>query len=277
MIYSPGPVLIDIGHLFGWQKSLPIRWYGLTTGLGFLIGIFLILFQLKNKVNTEQKQNLLDLLFWGFLGGVIGARLWFVILNFNYFSQNLTEILAIWQGGQSIQGGLIGGFLSGCFYYKINSNKSGFLPLGQIIDLAGMALPFAQAIGRFGNFFNTEAFGKPTNLPWALYVPEANRPIQYIAAEGFHPTFFYEAIYLILIGFYLKAMYERKTTYSGNLFCLYLILYSIGRFFLEFMRLDSLKIGFFPAAQVLCLVFILIASFFYFYLPNYKLDKIKNP
>ena len=273
MIYSPGSVLIDIGHLFGLSKSLPIRWYGITTGLGFLGAIWLILFQLKGKANTEQKQNLLDLLFWSFLGGVIGARLWFVILNFTYFSQNPIEILAIWQGGQSIQGGLIGGFLSGYFFHKLNSTKSDFLPLGQIADLIAISLPFAQAIGRFGNFFNTEAFGKPTNLPWALYVPEANRPIQYILADGFHPTFFYEAIYLIFIGFYLKSLYDKKTTYSGNLFCLYLILYSVGRFFLEFMRLDSLKIGFFPAAQVLCLVFIIVSSFFYFHLSKRVSEK----
>ncbi len=256
MLYSSGPIILDLGELLNLKVSLPLRWYGLLTGLGFLGALFLIQQLVKDKISEIQKQNLFDLLFYCFIGGIIGARLWFAILNFKYFAQNPAEVFFIWQGGQSIQGGFMGGFLAGYLFYKLNSAK--LLPFWETADLIAVALPFAQAIGRWGNFFNIEAFGKPTNLPWALYVPPALRPEKYFGDTGFHPTFAYESLYLILVTVFLIWLFQKKNLPNGFIFFLYLILYSFGRFFLEFLRLDSLFIGIFPAAQVICIITIII-------------------
>ena len=117
MIRSPGPVIVDLGKLLGLEGSFPLRWYGLLTGLGFMVAVWLIFAQLKDKTNDEQKQNLFDLLFWCFLSGIIGARLWFVLLSWQYFSANPIEALFIWHGGQSIQGGFLGGLVGGLLFY----------------------------------------------------------------------------------------------------------------------------------------------------------------
>lgn len=272
MLHSPGPIIIDIGKILNLPIDLPLRWYGLLTGLGFLVALIIIQKLLKNKISNEtQKQSLFDLLFWCFIGGIIGARLWFVILNFNYFKQNLAEVFYIWQGGQSIQGGLLGGFVAAYIYYKKHASQ--LLPFWEIADLIAVSLPFAQAIGRIGNFFNIEAFGKPTDLPWALYVPPALRPDKYFAENSFHPTFAYESLYLLLIGFILIWFYKNNIRSKGFIFFLYLIFYSIGRFFLEFFRLDSLLIGAFPAAQVVCVISVLIGSGGVFLLKTKQVNK----
>jgi phosphatidylglycerol---prolipoprotein diacylglyceryl transferase len=265
MLYSPGPIIFDLGNLLHLPLSLPLRWYGLMTGLGFIMAIFIIQRLAKNKLNEAQKQGLMDMLFWSFIGGIIGARLWFVLLSLNYFAKDPIEVFYIWQGGQSIQGGFIGGFLTAYLYYKFKAQKLQ-LPFLQTYDWAALALPVGQAIGRWGNFFNTEAFGKPTNLAWGLFVPTSLRPVGYATSQSFHPTFAYESFYLLLVALFLWACNKNLNLKPGVSFCLYLILYSVGRFFLEFLRLDSLLIGPFAAAQVICVVTIVLAACFCIFL-----------
>jgi phosphatidylglycerol:prolipoprotein diacylglycerol transferase len=298
MLHSPGSIIIDFGELFNLNRSLPLRWYGLLTGLGFLAAFLVINSRASRpfkkdseqiisekkeswQITEIQKQNLFDLLFICFIGGIIGARLWYVILSWNYFAHNTNEILQIWQGGQSIQGGIFGGFVSALLVYqfKKSQNKlSDLPPFKNLADLIALGLPIGQAIGRWGNFFNNEAFGKPTQLPWAQFIPPEFRPEKYLGYISFHPTFLYESIYMLLVFFFLLSLHqsiinekEQKLNIfglqlnlpfkisTGSLFPIYLILYSIGRFFLEFIRLDSLLIGSFPAAQIIC-VFMIIVS-----------------
>lgn len=268
MLHSPGPIIVNLGSLINSNLELPLRWYGLLTGLGFIVALLVISKLSENKLSEPQKQSLQDLLFWCFIGGIIGARLWFVMLSFSYFTKNPLEVFSIWQGGQSIQGGFVGGLISAFIFqkYKSLSSADGKLPLAQIFDWAAIAMPIGQAIGRWGNFFNIEAFGKPTALPWGLYVPPELRPAAFSQEEAFHPTFAYECIYLLAVSACLWFLYRNNSFKKGTLFCLYLILYSCGRFFLEFLRLDSLLVGQIPAAQITCLATIIVALGFSFWL-----------
>ncbi|MDX1921131.1 MAG: prolipoprotein diacylglyceryl transferase [Candidatus Caenarcaniphilales bacterium] len=272
MLHSPGPILVDLGKLFGAGYSLPIRWYGLLTGLGFLVSAIYVNFLIAKRANEEQKQNLIDVLFWCFFGGIVGARLWFVALSWDYFAAQPIKIFHIWEGGQSIQGGFVGGILSGLFFYwlkKADSKPESYLNRLFVCDLFGLALPLAQAIGRWGNFFNTEAFGKPTNLPWGQFVPPHLRPEQYLGSSSFHPTFLYESIYLLFVAGFLYFLFRRRDSgliklNNGTILCIYFMLYSLGRFFLESMRTDSLYISIFPAAQVVCVLTFGLALLFAF-------------
>lgn len=268
MIHAPNSVLLDFAL---WGKQITIHWYGVLYCLAFLVGYaigsYLVSRYYLSQLNytKQQKEEILSSIFdWAlisFIGGIIGARLWFVVLQWDYFAVNPLEIPQIWLGGQSIQGGIIGGVLTAYIYYLFNRAK--LIPFRQMLDYAAITLPVSQAIGRFGNFFNIEAFGQPTNLPWALYVPAHLRPANYLEYSGFHPTFFYEAIFLFITAFLLLYFYNKflkERLVPGSLFIIYLIFYSIGRFFLEYLRLDSLLIIGIPAAQVICLITIIISS-----------------
>lgn len=259
MLHSPGRVLLDLGDLFGWGVSLPVRYYGLCIGVAFLVVLWGLVSLLSKHFSQSNRNLLYDWAIWTFVGGVLGARLWFVLLNFEYyFLEHPLEIFAIWEGGQSIQGGFVGGVLFSYVYYVRNKLS---MPISWLYaaDVTAIMLPIGQAIGRLGNFFNTEGFGLPTSMPWGLYVPYAERPAGYLSEQSFHPVFFYEGILLLVVSlvlFYLWAYYKRLSV--GVLFCAYLIAYSVIRFFLESIRLDSLYIGIFPAAQVICIITVII-------------------
>jgi len=192
---------------------------------------------------------------WLVLGGLIGGRLYYVGFYWEYFSTHPGEILAFWRGGLAIYGAMAGGALSLLLFAK-KRRLPGFL----FFDLAALALPLGQAIGRFGNFFNSEAFGSPTNLPWKMFVSEWARPVQYLTTNFFHPTFLYEtmwdfAVFLILL--YLS----RRTLRAGALIGSFLILYPLGRFFIEGLRVDSFFAGGVRVDQVTSLLFMLAGAF----------------
>ncbi|HEY9886692.1 MAG TPA: prolipoprotein diacylglyceryl transferase [Vampirovibrionales bacterium] len=271
MFKSPGPVIYDFSDLLPFDFAL--RWYGTLIGLGFFVACSIVFLLVKKESNETQRNNLLDLLFFCFFGGIIGARLWFVVLNATYFLSNPLESVQIWHGGQSIQGGFLGAIVAGLLFYSIkkaDGKPNEFLNRYKVCDLLAVALPFGQAIGRWGNFFNNEAFGLPTKLPWALFIPEQSRPFQYIGFTTFHPTFLYEFIYLLACGLLMLFLYKREVVKPGVLLCLYFILYSLGRFAIEFIRIDSLMIGPFAAAHVICFATIAAASFFAYKFSNIK-------
>lgn len=177
-----------------------------------------------------------------FIGGILGARLYFVALNWRAFSTRPEEILATWLGGLSIHGGMLGGLLSGFAYAKL-AKKPPFL---HGIDIAGTILPLAQGIGRWGNFFNSEAFGKPVteDFPLRLYIPQNNRPPQYMDANFFHATFLYECIWdVALFALLYNFAFDRLRRYPGMTFLLYIFAYSIGRALIEPMRTDSIMVN----------------------------------
>lgn len=239
-------------YLFG----RPVMKYGIMMGTAIAVSL-LVLNKIRKKYYSDviSEDMLFDLSFWLIVGGVLGARIWYVLLNIPYYSANAGEIFAISHGGISIQGAIVGGVLAGFIYTK--KHHLCFLKLA---DLFAYALPIGQAIGRWGNFFNSEAFGKPCDLPWKLYISQENRPEKYFYNEYFHPTFLYESLANIVIFFVLYFVLRKKfKNQSGAIFFSYLILYSTVRFFIEFVRVDSvLNIGVVPIAAIISIIFALI-------------------
>lgn len=235
MFQSPGSILVKLG-------PLSIHWYGVLIGAGILLCYLYITAELKRrKIDAKYLDNLA---FWTVLSGVVGARLYYVIFNLPYFSQSPLEIFQIWKGGLAIHGAFLGGALS-----VIICARRYKLPFLLYADAIAPSVLFAQALGRWGNFFNNEAFGTPTSLPWKLYIPEQFRPARYIDAAYFHPTFLYESLWN-LAGFALLVYLSRKFKKPGAVLCVYLIWYSAGRFFIEILRTDSLYFGQLKAAQI---------------------------
>ena len=235
---------------------LQIRYYSLTM-VSALVAAYLIAWQRAKRAGLAEKV-FEDLVFWAVLVGFICARVYYVIFYWSYYAGNYSEIYKVWHGGLAIYGGLIGGMVT--IYFFARHNKLNFF---KITDILALALPLAQAIGRLGNFFNYEAFGKPTNLPWKIFIPWSFRPENYKQYSYFQPTFAYEMLWniLVFIGLWLVEKYcPRFKAKVGSITGLYLILYSIGRFFIEGMRLDSAYLGHFPLAvdQIVALFMILL-------------------
>jgi phosphatidylglycerol:prolipoprotein diacylglycerol transferase len=211
--------------------NFTVRLYGITMAVAILVGYFVARkFAWKFGINHQEVD---DFVFWITIVGLLGARIYYVIFDWQYFASNYSEIYKIWHGGLSIYGAIISGLL----FILIYSRKKAY-SVYQLLDLAALSLPLAQVVGRFGNFFNQEAYGKPTNLPWKMYVDIAHRPWNLRQFDFFHPTFFYEAIWDIIIFVILWKKLAGRVS-PGILAFSYLGLYSIGRFFIESIRLDS--------------------------------------
>lgn len=210
---------------------IDIRWYGLLMSAGILIA-YLVAKKIAVRLGVPALH--IDRIATAVIfGGFIGARLYYVIFSWDYYRLHLGEILQIWKGGLAIYGGLIGGALGGYFYSK----RAG-IDFFKILGTLAVAAPIAQAIGRFGNFFNHEAYGAPTDLPWKMYVPAQFRSSDHLAEQYFHPAFLYEAVWSVLIFLFLWHLSSKKP--NGRLLLGgYLVLYSLGRFFIEGLRLDS--------------------------------------
>jgi phosphatidylglycerol:prolipoprotein diacylglycerol transferase len=189
------------------------------------------------------------------LGGLVGARLYYVLFNLEYYAQFPAKILAVWEGGLAIHGGLLGGVAVGGAYAWAKR-----LPILAYLDVAAPSLAIGQAIGRWGNFFNEEAFGTPTDLPWRLYISPAHRPLAYANEEAFHPTFLYESAWDFVIFLVLTIWLRQRLAPSrGALFLSYIGLYSAGRFFTEALRTDALMLGPLRIAQLVSVVGVALA------------------
>lgn len=235
--------------------NIPVTKYGLTLGFAVMTGIFLLNFFAKKISPKITSDDVCDFAFWLTVGGIVGARLWYVVLSADFYLTYPYEILAVQHGGLSIQGALAGGALA-AFLFSRKKN----LPFLALTDLCSLVLPICQAIGRLGNYFNGEAFGLPCNLPWKIYIPFENRPLRYLGYDYFHPTFLYEMIANIFIFFALLYCFNAsKPLNKGFLTFLYLILYSTVRIFIEFIRVDSvLNIFGIPVAVWVSVAFVFI-------------------
>ena len=231
---------------------LALRWYGLILALAILTSYFIIR---KNSWKFGISQEAVDdFSFWLTIVGIIGARFYYVIFNLDYFSKNWNEVYQIWQGGLSIYGAVLAGL--GFVYFYTRKRVYNFW---QIADLLALGLPLGQAIGRFGNFINQEAFGVPTSLPWKMYVAPLYRPIQFAQEKFFHPAFLYEALANVLIFILLYKLVGKHK--PGTIALAYLASYSLFRFFIEAVRLDSFIIQGFRVDQVIAfMIFITAAS-----------------
>ncbi|MBD2253425.1 prolipoprotein diacylglyceryl transferase [Nostoc parmelioides] len=241
---SPGPVLVEIG-------PITIRWYGLLIATAVLIGVSLSQYLAKRRqVNPDL---LSDLSIWLVIGAIPAARIYYVLFQWSDYAQHPERIIAIWQGGIAIHGAIIGGTIAALIFAKLKR-----VPFWQLADLVAPSLILGQAIGRWGNFFNSEAFGRPTNLPWKLYIPIERRPPDLASFEYFHPTFLYESIwdlmvFALLITLFFRSLAGKPRLKVGTLFMVYLAAYSLGRLWIEGLRTDSLMLGPLRIAQVVSL------------------------
>lgn len=249
MFQSPTDVAFDV---FGF----PIYFYGIILASAIFVGVYCAYFLYKLFYNKQEASKIIDFSPYIIIIGIIGARLYYCLVNFSYYVKHPLEIFYIRQGGLSIHGVIIIGILA--LYTFSKKYKLSFLKLIDVF-LCGTAL--GQSIGRWGNFFNSEAFGTPTNLPWKLYIPITHRPSQYIDFKYFHPTFLYESIFDFLIFLILLICFKKLSKSPGVLACLYLIMYSIVRIIVEHFRIDSvLNIDGIPIAQLVSLIIIVVAS-----------------
>ncbi|HYY76719.1 MAG TPA: prolipoprotein diacylglyceryl transferase [Gaiellaceae bacterium] len=170
---------------------------------------------------------------WGVLGGVVGARLYHVITSWSTVDEEWWEPFAVWEGGLGIWGGIAGGVLAGAIVVR-RAGESVF----RFMDAVAPGLLLAQAIGRFGNYFNQELFGEPTDLPWALEIDPANRPEGFEQFATFHPTFLYESLWNLLGVGVLLLVDRRLRIKAPGLFALYVAWYTFGRFWEELLRID---------------------------------------
>lgn len=223
--YLPSPIIFNWG-------SLSLHWYGLLLSIGVLLGYGLSRHLWRERGGQVNKFD--SLLLWLLLGGFIGARLIDVfVFEWWYFKDNLFEIWKIWQGGLAFHGSLFGGAVALWLWCK--HNKHTWLELA---DVLAPALALAQAIGRWGNYFNQELFGLPTTLPWGIPIVLSYRPAAYSTFTHFHPTFLYESLGLLILTLVLWKL-RKHNWRKGQLFSLYLIASGILRLALEFLRIDD--------------------------------------
>lgn len=242
----------ELINLFG----LSIRWYSVLILIGAALGIYLLKREAKRfGMNWDFVFNLS---FWTLIIGILGARVYYVIFNWAEYRSNLFDIFKIWNGGLAIHGGLIAGAITAYVYCK--KNKANTL---KIIDMALPSVIIAQAIGRWGNFFNSEAHGMATSLSKlkSLHIPGFVIDGMKIDGVYYHPTFLYESL-LCLLGFIILIIIRRnKYTKVGTITGTYLMLYSAGRFFIEHLRTDSLMLGGFRVAQIVSIMLFLTGLF----------------
>jgi phosphatidylglycerol:prolipoprotein diacylglycerol transferase len=248
---SPGPIMLELG-------PLAIRWYGFLIACAVVIGVSLSQWLAQKRGLDPDVVG--DLVIWLVIGAIPGARLYYVAFEWQNYASRPWDILAIWQGGIAIHGAIIGGTIAAILFAR--SQKISFW---RLIDVIAPSLILGQAIGRWGNFFNSEAFGRPTDLPWKLFIPLRNRPPQWSSFDYFHPTFLYESlwnlgVFAVLLSLFFWGLRHPGALKVGTLIFAYLILYSLGRVWIEGFRTDSLMVGPLRVAQIISLIEIALGT-----------------
>lgn len=228
---SPGPLLFQLG-------PFSLRWYGLLIAIAVLLG--LLLATRLGRQRGIEPALIADLLPILVLAAVVGARLYYVIFEWRQYQLNWLDALAVWRGGIAIHGALIGGTIAVILYCRWRR-----IAFWNLLDVLVPSVAMGQAIGRWGNFFNSEAFGLPTDLPWKLTIPFANRPVEFLDQTTFHPTFLYESLWNLGVVALLLLLFRRASQGNlqlpaGALSCVYLLSYSTGRLWIEGLRIDPL-------------------------------------
>ncbi len=225
MLPTPNPIAFTV---FG----LDIMWYGIMIAAAMVLAV--IITYRRAPIHNISSEKTLDFVLICIPMGVIGARLYYVIFDWSYYAGDFYKMINIRNGGLAIHGGLILGFLTAIILCRLWNVR----PMN-LLDLVAPAIAIAQSIGRWGNYFNSEAHGGPTNLPWGILVD----------GQKVHPTFLYESIWCFLL-FIILIIVDNNRKFEGQTFLLYGILYSVERFFVEGLRTDSLMIGPLRQAQV---------------------------
>jgi len=242
------PVLIRIG-------PLSIYWYGVLIMLG--CGLAATIASRLSRRNGHNPDLAWDMLTYAMIGGILGARIWHIMTDLDYYLAHPNQMFGFQMSGLRIYGGVFGGALMlAVFAWRKK------LRFWEWADYAAPGLILAQAIGRWGNFINQESYGPPTDLPWGIYIDPSRRLPGLEMYERFHPFFFYESIlnfFVFLILLYLSLRWVKKRSY-GDIVCLYGVLYSVARIFVEPWRLDPWKVGDIYVAQFVALGVLLAAG-----------------
>lgn len=212
--------------------GIDVAWYGVIISFGMFLGVLVAMHRAKKEGLHED--TIIDLVLLAVPAAIVGARLYYVIFNWEYYGQHPLDIIKIRQGGLAIHGAIIVGALVGYLFCRYRR-----LSFWRIADVCAPSIILGQAIGRWGNYVNQEAYGRPTNLPWAIEVNGVK----------VHPTFLYESLWNFAVFIFLLYLTGKKK-FSGQIFLYYLIFYSLGRFFIEGLRIDSLMLGPFRVAQL---------------------------
>ena len=239
MLGTPDPIAFTI-------LGLEVRWYALLIVSALLLGFYIL--RVKLKKNDLSTELLYDIFIAIVPIAILCARLYYVAFELDYYLKHPSEILAIWNGGLAIHGAILGGL----FGLYILCRKKKLLIL-QILDIIAPSLILGQAIGRWGNYFNMEAHGRITDVPWAITVYDNT-----LGMIKVHPTFLYESLWDFMVFFVLMFVIEKKKKYYGEVICWYSILYSIGRCYIEGLRTDSLYFMGLRIAQLVSLLGVLI-------------------
>jgi prolipoprotein diacylglyceryl transferase len=227
-IPSPSSGRLELG-------PLSLNAYGLMIALGVVAAVWLFGRRLEERnIGTREDANAIAV--WGVIAGVIGARIYHVATDWELFEGDWWRVFAIWQGGLGIPGGMLAGVLVGTW-----AGKRRGIPLGPGLNAVAPSLPLAQAIGRWGNYFNQELYGRPTTLPWALEIDDQHLPSdgRYPPGTTFHPTFLYESLWNLLLFGALLWIDKRFRLANGQLVAIYVLGYGIGRLWVESLRIDE--------------------------------------
>ncbi len=265
--------------LFGYD----VHWYGIVIAFGFTLAVLY-----GGRMAYKWKMSLdgmTDVLIWGTLFGIVGARAYYVAFEWDYYAEHLNEVFAIWNGGIAIYGGIIGAIIGAAIGCKIG--KVNFLNL---LDLGSLGLLIGQGIGRWGNFFNQEAFGINTDTAmfrmWSTKIRDTlEASADTLAAKGMevdpstavHPTFLYESVWCLLSFVILHIIVTKHRKFKGEIFMLYGVLYGMERMIVEGMRTDSLYIAnsTIRVSQLLSAIIVVVAlAFFVFFMVKYKQNKL---
>ena len=233
--------------------SIEVRWYGILISLGMILGLYIA--YKESKRQGYNPDDIVDLALWCIPAALIGARAYYVAFQWEYYKGNILKMINTREGGLAIHGGLIAAVIVGYFFVKKKK-----IPFWKTADIVAPSIALGQAIGRWGNYMNGEAHGGPTNLPWGIMI------------EGIkvHPTFLYESLWAF--GIFLFLIYYRKNKrFDGELFILYAVIYSVGRFWIEGLRTDSLMFVGIRVAQLVSLLVVCIGLFLF-----YKLRKERD-
>lgn len=232
------PEGFSIGPLF-------VRFYGIILMSGAVAGAFLATKRARQR--GYDSDIVWDLFIYLLIGGIIGARVWHILtpspstgITTSWYLSHPLDALAVWKGGLGIPGAIIGGLIT--LYIYSRRMKIDF---SEWTDIAAPGLALGQAIGRWGNYVNQELYGAPTNLPWKIFIDSDHRLANYLNVEYYHPLFLYESLWNLMNMFLLLWISRRyaESLKNGDVFLIYLIVYPIGRFLLDFLRLDASMVG----------------------------------
>ena len=225
LLPSPPTGVVHIG-------PFPLRAYALCIILGVVLAV--VLGDRRFVARGGRPGAVADVATWAVPGGIVGARLYHVVTSPSAYLEDPVRALYVWQGGLGIPGGVLGGVLVGWLVCR----RQGIAP-GALADAIAPGVALAQAVGRFGNWFNQELFGRPTDLPWALSIDPENRPDRYAGVDGFHPTFLYESLWDVGVALLVLWADRRYRLSHGRAFALYLAAYAVGRAWIEALRVDE--------------------------------------